>query len=63
MKFLLDNGARVNDVDEKRKTALHFAAEHGATEIATMLIAKCAILNPKDETMRTPLHDASKYGE
>lgn len=62
VKYLLQNRARVNDANEERKTALHFAAER-RTDITAMLIASCASLNPKDETMRTPLHLAATHGE
>lgn len=56
VEILLQSGARINDADENRKTALHLAVEYGQIEIAKILIDSCASLNPKDETMRTPLH-------
>lgn len=63
VKVLLQNGARVNDVDAKGKTALHFAAQYGRVEIGKILINSCASLNLKDEMGRTPLHLASEFGE
>lgn len=60
---MLQNGARVNDVDEKRKTPLHFAADYGRIEIVKILIAGCASLDIKDDSGRTPLHLASKSGK
>lgn len=60
---MLASGARANDMDEKRRTALHLAAVLGRTQIAKILIDGCASLNLKDETGRTPLHGASESGK
>lgn len=60
---MLEYGVRVNDADENRKTALHLAIDYWRIEIAKILIDACASLNPKDETMRTPIHFASKHSD
>lgn len=63
VKVLLTCGARVNEADEKKRTALHWAAIYGRLGIAKILIDGCASLNLKDETGRTPLHLASESGK
>jgi ankyrin repeat protein/beta-lactamase regulating signal transducer with metallopeptidase domain len=56
VKKLLDHGAEVNTTEkESDRTALHFAAQRGRTQVARLLLAAGADVNAKDNQGRTPL--------
>lgn len=66
VRALLRNGADMAAVTLRLETALHFAAGHDHVEILSLLLASemgLAILNHKDERMRTPLHRAALQGQ
>ena len=53
----------VNSRDITGRTALHYAAKTGATQIVVELLQFSGIaLNPLDNAMRLPSHFASHYG-
>ena len=49
ISYLLDAGARIDDRDDRGRTALMIAAEGGHEEIATMLVARGADASLKDK--------------
>lgn len=49
IKILIENGADVNQLDSVRRTPLHIAASLGYDEAASLLLAKGAEVNVKDE--------------
>ncbi len=52
----------VNAADERRRTALHFAAERGDYQVGALLVARGAELNPRALWGCTPLHHAVQEG-
>lgn len=56
VRLLLIRGVHVNSVDEHRKTALHYAAEYGETEICQLLLSCGADPAIIDYGNNTPLH-------
>lgn len=61
--FLIKHKAKVNLLDDNRKTALHYASEYGYTDVVKLLIDSCASLNIKDmNSERTALHYAAVNG-
>jgi uncharacterized protein len=61
-KLCLELGLDVNASDEKGRTAMHGAAERGATLLAEFLAAHGAALNAKDGAGQTPLDVAKGNG-
>jgi len=59
VRYLLEQGARVNDADEDGDTALHKASFFGQVEIATMLLEAGADPNVKNQKGATPLLNAT----
>ena len=57
---LLEDGADVNEVDEKGMTPLHHAARRGHDDMTHMLLARGASVNAQDQDGNTPLHLAAK---
>lgn len=53
------SGANPNDVDEHRRTALHFGAAKGYAKIVRLLLANGADPNQKDALGNTALHLAA----
>jgi ankyrin repeat protein len=49
VSYLLDAGARIDDRDDRGRTALMIAAEGGHAEIANLLLARGADLSLKDK--------------
>lgn len=47
-EYFISHGIDVNSIDERRKTALHIAAETNSIEIAEILISHGADINAKD---------------
>jgi ankyrin repeat protein len=60
---LLKNGSNVNQKGEKRKTALHIAAEKGQIEIVRLLLEHGADPNLADWVGSTALDSASSIGQ
>lgn len=54
--------AAVATVDTKNKTALHYAAENGYTEVAKLLIDAGATVDCEDSEHRTPAQLAAEHG-
>lgn len=64
VKLLIDNGANINVQDKvSQATALHFAAQHYALEIAKILLCNKALVDAEDVNGNTPLSDAVFYSE
>jgi hypothetical protein len=62
-KFLLANKADVNAKDDVNGwTPLHAAAFRGQKDVAELLLASNAVVNPKDNRGDTPLHIAVQKG-
>ncbi|XP_054155118.1 ankyrin repeat domain-containing protein 54-like [Oppia nitens] len=59
VRRLLDEGIDPVSCDERSRTALHFAACKGNTQIAQLLLEKGANPNQKDAIGNTPLHLAA----
>ena len=49
-------------IDQKGKSALHFAAEYGTLRICELLIEKEFLINIQDNESNIPLHYAVKNG-
>lgn len=63
VKLMLDKGANLNLADKKGMTAMHYAAESGATQaLHELLISNEAGADVKDHTLSTPLHYAASRG-
>jgi ankyrin repeat protein len=61
--ILLNHGAKINAVDQRGKhTALHLAAWVGNADLVTLLLARKADRDAKDEMNRTPLDLAREKG-
>ena len=61
LERILASGADPNQVDEHRRTALHFAAAKGYTDVTRILISNGADPNAKDSLGNTALHLAGLY--
>lgn len=57
-ELLIDNGADVNELDAKGRTALHYAARNSLPSSLSVLISKGALLDVKDVDGWTPLFHA-----
>jgi len=62
VQTLIAGGADVNEKSPENFSPLHWAAEHGRTEIARLLIDKGADVNLRSENYGTPLMVASYRG-
>lgn len=62
VRFLLDNGAHVDEDDEDGKTPLHVAVSLPNQEIARILLEKGANFNKPDCDNRYPLEKALAFG-
>lgn len=63
IRLLLDNGARLDLLDNDEKTLLHLAAEESVNHFASSIIEKGANVNALDKDGRTPLHIAVEKGK
>ena len=63
VKQLLDDGAPVDEKDERGNTALMVASYHGNTEVVKLLLKKGASGNEKDKYGKTALMMAIKEGD
>ena len=56
LQLLLKNKASVRAIDEQKRTALHWAAQHTSPDMALLLIEEhSAEIDPPDQDGRTPL--------
>ncbi|HWR71996.1 MAG TPA: ankyrin repeat domain-containing protein [Nitrospirota bacterium] len=62
VRTLISGGAEVNEKSPDNFSPLHWAAEHGRTEIARLLIERGADVNCRSESYGTPLMVASYRG-
>ena len=60
-KYLIEQGADVNLVDEKMKSLLHFAVYRGYFDVAKCMVRNGANVNAKDCNNVTPLHELFMY--
>jgi len=60
---VLDKGCLPDDVDAKRRTSLHVAAEMGNADIVETLIHSGASINALTNAMETPLMYACTFGK
>lgn len=58
--FLLEKGANPNPIDQKNRTALHYAIKRSFTTLANRLIEKGVNIHQLDQMKRTALHYAIK---
>ena len=58
---LVKNGAKINSKDERKRTALHYAAENSLKSLVKLIKNK-ANLNVRDEANQTPLMIAARTG-
>ena len=57
VRRLVEQGGSVNDVDRwSRRTALHWSAQHGNSDICLLLLSRGAIVSQTDKNGDTPLH-------
>ena len=62
MKILIENGAKINALDNDRSTPLHHAAMGNKnTEVVKILIESGANVNAQNNDKLTPLHFAAIY--
>ncbi|KAG8181980.1 hypothetical protein JTE90_014359 [Oedothorax gibbosus] len=57
--LLIRSGANVNCIDNRRRTALHYAAKECQilhSKIVDILLAEGCLLNPQDDDGNTPMH-------
>jgi len=59
IRFLLDNGARIDARDSANKTPLYLAVESGFDEAAVLLMDRGADINASDRNGETLLHAAA----
>ena len=59
---LLDQGARVNDVDTRADTALSYASREGHVVVVKLLLDRGARIDNEDRSGQTPLMFASRHG-
>ncbi|KAK7094364.1 hypothetical protein V1264_005939 [Littorina saxatilis] len=59
---LTQHGAKVNDVDDMKRTPLHYVCAAGQTHVARQLIDEGADVNARDKSQSTPLHEAAGKG-
>jgi len=62
VKFLLDHGANVDQINHEGRTALHRAVLKNHSAIAQCLVDYLADINIVDANKRTPLHWAAFFG-
>ncbi|KAK7094483.1 hypothetical protein V1264_006040 [Littorina saxatilis] len=60
--WLTQHGAKVNAVDDMKRTPLHIACDAGQTLVARQLIDEGADVNARDKSKSTPLHGAADKG-
>ncbi|RDD43877.1 Transient receptor potential cation channel subfamily A member 1 [Trichoplax sp. H2] len=60
---LIENGAKVMDVEKNGRTSLHIACASGCNEIVSILISKGSNVNATDSQRKTPLHYAAMLGQ
>ncbi|KAJ8010896.1 hypothetical protein DPEC_G00079920 [Dallia pectoralis] len=65
IKFCIDKGARIDQQQVDRSTALHFACTQGATEAVKLMLSAYSrvdtIINLPDGACQTPLHRAAIF--
>ncbi len=61
VSFLISQGAKVEAMDEKARTPLHYAAREGHLDVAKLLLECDAIIDAKDCYDRDPLYYADSY--
>ena len=62
VRFLLDLGADVNAVNDDGETTLHGAAFTGSDAVIELLVARDAIVNPRNKNGATPFQHAIAKG-
>ena len=62
-KILVENGVKINRLDEGITSPLHAAIENGLESLAKVLIEKGADVNAKNVIEETPLHIAAFQGQ
>lgn len=63
VQVLLDHGWNANEVDAKRRTPLHFAAENGYYKVVRVLLSSQQLdVNARDQWASTALHEATRGG-
>jgi len=62
VKYLVLQGAYINDIDNDGYTPLHITSYEGDIELMKYLISNGANVNAKDNIGETPLHIAAEYG-
>ena len=60
--ILAGEDAKPNETDDAQRTAMHYAAVNGNTEIIAILVKAGAKLDPTDPLGNTPLHLAADRG-
>ena len=59
-KKLLSAGAKLDDVDSRGYTALHYASRSGNEELVLLLLQRGALVNAVNKNRETPLHVACR---
>ncbi|KAK7094362.1 hypothetical protein V1264_005937 [Littorina saxatilis] len=60
--WLTQHGAKMNAVDDRKRTPLHIACAPGQTHVGRQLIDEGAEVNARDKYQSTPLHGAADKG-
>ena len=59
---MLEHGADIHAVEEKKKCALHFAAQNDDEDVMRKMIARGVSVHAEDKDGWTPLHMAAYCG-
>ncbi len=63
VKFMVDNGANINDINNAHQSSLHVAVLRGNLKMVQLLVEAGADINAVDIRKETPMHLAATDGK